>query len=135
MNLDKFVKLFVKIEYIEDEKAYGHHLMQLICIKNKEPVPYQLIELNIDQIARRVARHIHNGVEEIFLSLDFAPGEMIHNDFCVSFHIKYGKIYKSFVVEYSSTSGKIYDSYRGDGNREIEDIGDSILKRVKLIFS
>jgi len=109
-TIEEFVKLMVKIDFIEDEKCYGHYPFQLFVETKDNKFEINALALGGDVAScyRRFAEYKNNGAKRIYLSLDYPKGGDIDDDYVAIFSFEDGVI-NLFAIPYKVEDGKVLD--------------------------
>lgn len=106
MSFDKFKDEMVKIEYLEEISAYGHHPFPLLAFKEDGKNELNsLCRLKLIDVVQRISHYVSNKYSKIFVSLDFPPNEFIPNDFVLILQISNGEVERAEVLEYDVRTG------------------------------
>lgn len=109
-TIQDFITNLVKVEYIEDNSAYGHYPFQLFVETNDGKFDMNALYLggDIAAVYRRVKLYVNCGAKKIFLSVDFPAGADIKSDFIAVFSIINGEL-DSLAIPYNPLTGIVYN--------------------------
>lgn len=114
MDVEVFIDKFVKIEYVEGYKGYGHHPFQFYGEKGDEIIILSLLRVDSKPFYTIIKDHISSGVAKLFCSIDFPKmGDMPH-DFVLI--ITYDKTEISLKAILYDSKGKIVEKLDTNNN-------------------
>jgi hypothetical protein len=124
----EFIEGFVKVEYMEDDKAFGHYPFQLY-VENRDgtfDLNALLLGGDVEAVYRRVRHYIKARAKLIFLSVDFPAGGDIPHDFVCVFSLMEGA---------GSIIALLYDPKTGERFPEIHESSllQDILTQFRLV--
>lgn len=132
MNLNRFVNEFVKIEYIDNAKCFGHFPFNMYSKKEGEKVEFASIYYNdIKEVYTLAAIKINDGAEIVIQSTDYPQLGNLKGDFVCAICYDKGK-YSAMAVVYNKDNGKIIE-YNDQHNPEVETILKQFIQFMKNI--
>jgi len=118
-SVEEFMKIMVKIEFIEDSGSFGHYPFQLFCENKGGGFEINALALGGDVAScyRRFSEYKKQDAKRIYLSLDFPKGGDIENDFVAIFSFEDGEL-KLFAIPYKTEDGKTFDTIKNSSHLE-----------------
>lgn len=113
MTLQEFRDTYVKVEYLEDEKAYGHKPFHLHAEDSTRPeLDTEIPPMEMSMFYRPLAL-LHKAVPDsiIYFSVDFEAMEDMKNDFIAVFSI-IDKEFSIVAIPYNPETGEVYEDVK-----------------------
>jgi hypothetical protein len=107
-SVKEFVKLMVKVEFIEDSNCFGHYPFQLFAEMDdgKNEINALALGGDVKSCYKRFSHYKKNNAKRIYLSLDFPKGGDMENDFVAILSFENNET-KLHAIPYQVSDGKI----------------------------
>ena len=113
MTLQEFRDTFVKIEYLEDEKTYGHKPFHLHAEDGERPnLDTEVPPMDMNDFYRPIGLlYLAVPNSTIYFSVDFPAMEDMKNDFVAVFSV-IDKKFSIVAIPYNPETGEVYEDVK-----------------------